>query len=399
MSSEAIPRLAIELRSVFPDARIELRDSRSMRIRFPSMNGTDREMEIATKMIQEQGQKQGRGHDLLQLIETGLVLRYECLQGVPVEDVEQLIASENAGLRGVTVTSGESNGTGIGANANTSANTNTRSETKSPTNNHAGSGSRSRVLRLRTGFIGQKGRSIDERENLVIDILSLVRFARLFDDRILRSRVGEAFCYEIYRSQYGPHHTSQGRARTRYVNYARSIFKGSQERAFHQLIAMLREDYKYRVVISSPGVASVFIPGAPFEVVLRVPEDIPIVTSTAMLRGEPHTASAIGDRRPSMTTLVNRLNRSFDYGHFETSPNGRQVSFSVWKHLTNDLRLFALDHMISAVARAGQAFSEAIAASEAIATSSRPTTGRESSSASYAAEHTADDPCRIRLSA
>ena len=95
--------------------------------------------------------------------------------------------------------------------------------------------------------MGQKGRTVDEAENLAIDVLSLLRYARLLEDRIMRSTAGYYFSYEMYHSQY----LSKGLGRNRFINYARSIFNGSTERVFGQLSVMTFSQFDVNPALSA----------------------------------------------------------------------------------------------------------------------------------------------------
>ena len=152
MLAEGLPRLAVQLRSMFPDACVLLdkwldqaldkgHDTglRILRSTFPNHPGR----EIVSRSFEL---PEGQGQ--FQFFESSLVLNYSCLQQISDDDFNRLIAAENLGLRGTTILALD-----IGASAK-------------------------RGVVLRAGFIGQKGRTIDETENLAIDILTLLRFAQ-----------------------------------------------------------------------------------------------------------------------------------------------------------------------------------------------------------------------------
>lgn len=293
MLAEAFPRLAIRMRSTFPDAEIELKESK-LRVRFPTFPAWD--VEVSASPCHEQ----------FQVFESKIVLRYECLQDIPENDFYRLIAAENLGLRGVSIL-------------------------LDPSGGHRG-------IAIRTSFLGQKGRTRDEGENLAINVLSLLRFARLFDDRILRSIVNDQFSYDLYYSQY----LARSIGRNRYINYARSIFLGSTDRVFGQLANMLKTDYKLRVNISCASIATVSTPSSQTEIILRIPDEIPMVTCHASLQvaaWEPEKSFA----------LVAQLNPLMRSGHFEVNADGSLISYVTWKHLTNDLRFYSLDHLIEEI--------------------------------------------------
>ena len=295
MLAEAFPRLAVRLRSTFPDADIRLvNNGMGLKVGFPNFPAW--EVEVTGVPCHEQ----------FQLVQSTVSLRYECLQDVPEEDFLRLIAGENLGLRGATLLA-ERDGARRG-------------------------------IRIRTTFLGQKGRTRDEAESLAIDVLSILRYARLLEDRILRSTAGETFSYELYYSQY----LSKGLGRNRFINYARSIFQGSTERVFGQVTSMLRDDYKYPVQINRPFVATIVPPSSNLEIVLRIPEEIPMLSCCTSLYAFAWN--------PARTfELVSRLNWMTEAGHFEVNADGSLVSFVSWKHLTNDLRYYSLDHVIDTV--------------------------------------------------
>lgn len=316
MLAEAIPRLVVRLRSAFPEARVDLRssgmDQSILCVSFPNH---------PTWKVETKGKFFGGLKNEFQLFESTLLLKYDCLQQIPEEDYQRFIASENFGLRGVTLV---------------------------PERDPGRDGSQ-RLIRVRAAFVGQKGRTRDEGENLLIDILSLLRFARLLEDRILRSTAAGDFCFEMYHSQY----VSGSRGRNRYINYARNIFQGSTERAFGQVAAMLRDDFQYDVQITGAGVARVLPPDSDLEIILRVPEEIPMITCYAPLH------SVTGPQRKALD-LSARLNAKVEGGHFEVSVDNSTISYVSWKHLTNDLRLYSLDHMITAISRASDALQVAL---------------------------------------
>ena len=301
MLAEAFPRLAIRLRSTFPDARISI-SKEVLRVNFPAFPA----WEVEVKAAPSPSSVQGVESDQYQIIQSKITLTYDCLKKVSDIDFHRLIAAENLGLRGATLVPETDWG--------------------------------NRAISLRSSFIGQKGRTRDEAENLAIDTLSLLRFARLLEDRILRSVAGMTFSYEMYYSQY----LSKSIGRNRFINYARSIFQGSTERVFGQVTNMLKDDYKYKVNTTRSFVATINPPASALTIILRVPEEIPMLTVSCAL----HVAAWEPDKS---FELVARLNSMISMGHFEVNADGSLISFVTWKHLTNDLRYYALDQMIAAV--------------------------------------------------
>lgn len=311
MLVEAFPRLAICLRSTFPDADVQLAsDAKSLVIGFPTSPAW--EVKVSGTACREQ----------FLCIETSIALQYDCLRRVPEDDFNRFIAAENLGLRGTTILVDDSRGP--------------------------------RTLRLRSTFIGLKGRTNDEAENLAIDVISLLRFARMLEDRIHRSTAGDDFSYELYYSTY----LSKSIGRSRYINYARQIFRGSTDRVFGQVARLFKEDHKYEVLFDHGLIANLRSPSSDFEINLRIPEQIPMITCSAQL----HTFE--GKRRDSFA-LATRLNSKVRFGHFEVSADGSKIFFATWKHLTNDLRLYSLDQLIYSIQEAQWLLKKELAASVA----------------------------------
>ncbi len=295
MLTEAFPRLAVRLRAIFPDAIINLEDSAS-RLAVGFANFPRWRVEVSSVPLNSQ----------FQILESAIYLRYDCLQNISQEDLTRLIAGENLGLRGATLTLDPQRG--------------------------------DRTIKIRSSFIAQKGRTVDEAENLAIDTLSLLRFARLFDDRINQCSGCSDFSYESYYSQY----LSKSLGRSRYINYARGIFVGSMERVFGQVATMLKDEYKYKVSINRAFVATLTQPNDESEIILRIPEEIPILTCSTNLYRTTWPVDKVFE-------LATRLNQKVSFGHFEVNVDGSLISYVSWKHLTNDLRFYSLDKMILSV--------------------------------------------------
>lgn len=296
MLAEAFPRLAVRLHSTFPDATVSLAEkAQAINVSFTSFP----DWEVHVKALDTYDEQ-------FQVFESSITLRYECLQTVSADDFHRFLAAENLGLRGASILA----------------------------QNFAGK----RILRIRSTFLGQKGRTRDEAENLAIDTLSLFRFARMLEDRVLRSTVGEHFSYEMYYSQY----LSKSIGRNRYINYARSVFQGSTDRVLGQVLKMMQEDYKYGVELKRGSVATIRPKESHLEITVRVPDEVPMLTCTAPLFLCPWEPS-------ESFALVAKLNNEVSMGHFEVNPDGTLISFVAWKHLTNDLRFYSLDKMILAM--------------------------------------------------
>lgn len=300
MVSEVLPRLMVCLRSAFPDANIEMTDQ-NRRIRVVLKNQPSWPIEISARPY----------IDGFQFIRSEINLKYDCLSQAREADFLHLLSAENTGLRGVSLVA--------------------------PSAERKG-----RQLRIQSSFLGQMGRTKDEEENLVINLLSLVRYARILEDRILRSSAGGSFSFEMYHSQY----RSVSAARSRYVNYARSIFRGSADRVFGQLAVMLKKDHGCQIQNTGPRIASVITQNSELEIELNIPDEIPLITFRARLLSRP-------GRTLENMARVARLNRDFaELGHFELSSDSNAIFFATWKHLTNDLRYFSLDQLLKSVLEA-----------------------------------------------
>lgn len=294
------------MRSAFPDAGLEVdRERLTLRLTTPS----PRTIEFSCSPVPT------AGHEPYQVIEASLRIRFDALDEVPEQDFLRLISAENAGLRGVTVVSDDVDG--------------------------------HRALRVRASFLGVRGRTKDEAENVLIDVLSLLRFSRLLEDRILRSTAAGLFCVEMYHSQY----LSKTGGRNRYVNYARSVFQGSPERILGEATRILKEDHGFDVRANGVTQMTLSTSDRDMEIQVRVPDEIPMLVFSARLPLAP-----LDSRKAN--ALADRLNREVSVGHFEVVaiPNSRTcaIAYSAWKHMTNDLRLYAVDHLVATVVQASE---------------------------------------------
>ena len=301
MLTEAFPRLAIRMRSIFPQAYIQL-DAHQNRLAVQFPNFPKWEVVYRSHQISE-------GREQFQLFEASSLLRFEPLEDISEDDFANFLATENAGLRGVTLVSDPSAG-------------------------HHG-------VRARTSFLGQKGRSRDEAETLAINAVSLLKYCQLLEDRIERSTAGDQFSLELYQSTY----RQKSAHSQRYINYARHIFQGSHERVFAQIVSMLRDDYKCGVqILGHDQSARILVPNSMLEIAIRIPEMIPMLTATA-------TFALPTPLHPTQVSrLVLDLNEVLLEGHFEVSQESSfeepLVSFVAWKNLTNDLRYYSLDRIL-----------------------------------------------------
>lgn len=300
MMAEAIPRLAIAMRSVLADAQVTVSGTESIQIRFdglPSMK-----IEVVRHLVNNQ----------FQMIESRLDLAPLCISTLSRTDLSRLAAMENLGMRGISVLP------------------------VSPEQNHGRA-----ALRLRTGFVGQKGRTKDEVENLAIDILTTIAFARQLEDRLTENSVAGEFSFELYQTV----NRSRPTVPIRVINHGQSIFSGSTDRVFAQICATLRNDFQFGVTNVSPNTARIDSPrfnggDRAVEMLAKIPSESPIFMCQAnLMKLEAGLAE-------SVWTLLADLNAQVESGHFEWNPIDRVLSFVSWKHLTNDLRHFSFDYVI-----------------------------------------------------
>ncbi len=301
MSSGLIPRLVVRLRSAFPDATIECLGMERLKIALGPQAPHAIEVETSDTKL---------GGETFQVVQARMALRFECLEGVSDLDYNRLIASENFGLRGVSVLKTQNDAAVEG-----------------------------RTIIVRSSFLGLKGRTQDEAENALIDILSMVRFARLLEDRIHRSSAAGAFCFEMYQSQY----LSKSGIRNRYINYARNVFQGSVERVFGEVTKTLADDHSCFIGPKRFAEATIQQSATGISFEMRVPEETPMLLMVSEMK--PPTK----DLR-KLVMLANQWNEKFSLGHFEVGMDPRtsepSLSFVQWKHLTNDLRLYSVDYAL-----------------------------------------------------
>ncbi len=359
MLIEAIPRLVVHLRSMLPDAKIEILigEHAAIRASEPRPNPVPLRMSMCMRnqpdwlVISEMlplspstrksafvaaDQTSNHLESGIQYLDSSLLLKFRELEQISGDSFLKLLTFENLGLRGLTLIEGNL----------------------------------ARDIIVRTGFVAQVGRTLDETENLAIDFLSLLRFAKILKDRISRSSVDGKFSYEMYHSQY----LAAGRGRNRYINYARSIFQGSTERVFGQMQSLLKKDFGADCSLSSPGLARIYIAqlrdrDRKIEFSLRVPGEIPgevpMVTCDSPIMIHRASAGAVGMAvlpAHEMMELAARLNRHPETrtlpGHFEITGAGAFLTYVTWKHLTNEIHLFSLDYIVTGIARAEEILSE-----------------------------------------
>jgi hypothetical protein len=293
----SLNKLASKVRSMFPGVTVTSQGPRNLTLTFPVATSPD--IEVSAHDV---------GHGLYS-IETSLILRPRSLKSIREQEFLRFLADENGGLRGVTILS---HGT-----------------------------PQSRALRIKSSFMSGKGRELDEVENLGIDVLSLLRFAQILDERVSHSSSAGLFCYETYRRKY----SVQRRVGNRYINFARHVFRGSAERVFAQITDTLKVQQGYSMRKSTKLMASLSPDSSEHEMLVRVPEDAPILTCFM-----PLELTARSDEK--LFRSLSELNLQVKSGHFELSPDYKQVSFTSWKHLTNDLHQDSIMHMVAAMKQA-----------------------------------------------
>jgi len=304
--ANAIPRLAVSMRSVLSDANVQVLKKDKIEIRFDGLPAW--KVNVARTLVNHQ----------FQMFSTAIDLSPTCLATMPLEELQRLATFENLGLRGATVLPID------------------------PALND-GRG----AIRIRASFIGQKGRSTDEVENLTIDILNVLAFARTLEDRLTDSAIAGDFSFELYNSRFAtraivPH--------SRFVSNGQVLFQGSSERVFGEILKSLKSDLGFQVRNAGIKTAMVVAPAAktdsPIEIVVRIPDEIPVFVAHAPLM------KISGKSQIEIAALLDELNAQGEAGHFEFNPADQVLGFAAWKHLTNDLRYFSFDHSILSVNRA-----------------------------------------------
>jgi hypothetical protein len=306
MMAEAIPRLADSMRSVLSDASVQVLEQNNIEIRFDGLPAW--KIDVARTLVNHQ----------YQMFSTSIDLSPLCLATMSLEDLQRLATVENLGLRGATVLPID------------------------PALND-GRG----AIRIRASYIGQKGRSTDEVENLTIDILNVLAFTRILEDRLTDSSIAGDFSFELYNSRFGPHAIVPP---SRFVSNGQVLFQGSTERVFGEISKSLKSDLGFQVRNAGNKTAIVVAPAtktdSPIEIVIRIPDEIPVFVAHAPLM------KISGKSQIEIAALLDELNAQGEAGHFEFNPADQVLFFAAWKHLTNDLRHFSFDHTILSVNRA-----------------------------------------------
>lgn len=306
MMAEAIPRLAISMRSVLSDASIQVLEKNNIEIRFDGLPAW--KIEVARKLVNHQ----------YQIFSTTIDLAPLCLASLSLEELQRLAALENLGLRGATILPID------------------------PALND-GRGS----IRIRASFVGQKGRTTDEVENLTVDILNVLAFARTLEDRLTDSAIAGEFSFELYNSRY---ETRTIVPPSRFVSNGQVLFQGSTDRVFGEITKSLKTELGFQVRNAGNKTAIVVAPATktdtPIEIVIRIPDEIPVFVAHAPL------VKITGKNPVEIASFLDELNSQGEAGHFEFNPVDQALCFTAWKHLTNDLRHFSFDHTILSVNRA-----------------------------------------------
>ena len=304
--SEALPRLASSMKSVLADAHIQILENHQIDIRFDGLPAW--KIHVTRQLLNNQ----------LQMFVTHIDLFPLCLASLSFSELQRLAAIENLGLRGVTVTPVDP---GL----------------------HDGRGG----LRVRASFVGQKGRSTDEVENLTVDIMNVLAFARTLEDRLTDSAIAGEFSQELYLSRFAAKTQVQP---TRIVSSGQSVFDGSTDRVFSEIMRSLKSDLGFQIKSSGQRTALAVAPSAqtkdPIEIVIRIPEGIPVFIAHAPLM------KITGKSDDEIATILDDLNSQSESGHFEYNPADQVLCYTAWKQLTNDLRHFSFDHTVLSVNRA-----------------------------------------------
>ena len=305
-----IPRLATAMQSVLTDAHVHVLGQKQIDIAFDGLPSW--KISVVRKLVSNQ----------FQMIETQIDLTPLCIASLSETELQRLAASENIGLRGVTVLPLQS----------------------ALHDDRAG-------LRVRAAFVGQKGQTTDEVENLAIDILTVLSFARTLEDRVTDNSIAGEFSFELYKSRM---EGSSSTLPVRFITTGQNVFEGSQDRVFAEIMRGLKQEFSFEVRNLGERSAIVRGPNSELEIVAKIPNDIPLFVIHAPL------LKLNGMPKEKIWDLLEELNSHGEAGHFEVDANGEVLSFTAWKHLTNDLRNFSFDHIVFSVIRAHAMASESI---------------------------------------
>jgi hypothetical protein len=107
-----------------------------------------------------------------------------------------------------------------------------------------------------------------------------------------------------------------------------------------------------QIVHSADSLARVTPNQTELEIVVRIPNEAPILTAYA-----PMYLTA-GMSLSTVQSWISKLNTMVGSGHFELSADGATISYVNWKHLTDDLRFYSVDHLIASVREADSLITE-----------------------------------------
>lgn len=320
--SEALPRLATALQSVLEDSQVQVINADKLSVRFDGMPNW--KVDVSRHQF-VQRKSSTAPIEQCQMVETSIDVKPLCIASLSKVELQRLAARENFGLRGVTV---------IPVIADNS--------------NQGRSG-----LRVRAAFVAQTGASSDESENLAIDIITVLNFARTLEDRLTSHTVSGDFSFELYNARFeNPLYARP----VRFLTIGQKVFEGSDDRVFAEVMKSIQARSIHKVQVVSERTAtltwSATLTSTPLQIQARIPSDIPMFVVQAPV------AQLVDLQPQSRWDLVEKLNAMCDVGHFEMNPDDFTLSFTAWKHLTNDLRAFSFDHAISSVHRALQMATE-----------------------------------------
>lgn len=307
---DAIPRLAVAMQSVLVDAQVQVLQN-NLRQNKQQSRIDVRFDGLPTWKIAVFRQMANSHY---QVIETQIDLLPLCLASMSSNELQRLAALENIGLRGVTVLA------------------------LRPDANDGRGG-----LRIRASFVARKGRTVDEVENLAIDILSVLSFARTLEDRITDNAIAGDFSFELYHSRAEGSTPPQA---VRFITTNQMIFGGDHERVFSEVTDTLRSEVSFEIHDADEHSALLRAHDSGVDINVKIPDDIPIFVAHAALM-------KLENMRPAQVwSLLDELNSQIESGHFEYDPADHTLRFAAWKHLTNDLRHFSFEHAIATVDRA-----------------------------------------------
>jgi len=320
----ALPRLALALEKALEEAQVQVLNADKLSVRFDGLPNW--KVDVSRHQFVQRKSATAPIEDC-QMVETSIDVKPLCIASLNKAELQRLAARENFGLRGVTVVPVLASQTNQGRSG----------------------------LRVRAAFVAQTGSTSDEVENLAIDIITVLNFARTLEDRLTSHTVSGEFSFELYNTRFeNPLYARP----VRFLTIAQKVFEGSDDRVFAEVLKSIQTRSIHKVEVNSERTAtltwSATQSSTPLHIQARIPSDIPMFVVQAPL-------AKLADLQPqSRWDLVEKLNAMCDVGHFEMNPDDFTLSFTAWKHLTNDLRAFSFDHAISSVHRALQMASESV---------------------------------------